>query len=60
MDNNISYPSSKRIRKIYQQNLNDYEKEAFVQYVELIYWNKELKPEDMWRKTFKDYPDVNF
>ena len=59
-DNNISYPPSIRFRKIYPQDLNDDEKEAFAQYVELIYWNKELKSENMRRKTFKDYPDVNF
>ena len=60
MENNISYPPSIRFRKIYPQDLNDDEKEAFAQYVELIYWNKELKSENMRRKTFKDYPDVNF
>ena len=60
------YIREKKIRysvsfqKEYPGGLSEDEKEAFEIYVELIYWNKELKSASSRKKTFKDYPDINF
>lgn len=59
-DEKISYPPSVSFQKKYPSRLSEDEKEAFEIYVELIYWNKELKSASSRKKTFKDYPDINF
>ena len=56
----LSFPPSANFQNKYPKDLSEDEKEAFEVYLELIYWNKEMKSPSGRKKTFKDYPDVNF
>lgn len=56
----LSFPPSVSFQKKYPIGLSEDEKDAFEIYVELIYWNKEIKSPSGRKKTFKDYPDINF
>ena len=56
----LSFPPPISFQKKYPIGLNEDEKDAFEIYVELIYWNKEIKSPSGRKETFKDYPDINF